>query len=138
METKSIKLRPAHRRASVFCRVILQSQILQSSWGRSFRKRFSVLQLLHDYLNGFVQLLVNALLLFDRVVINKDIRVYTVVLNNPLAGLGVVVGEEWYAYVGAVHVWKRSADTYNTSPSAGTDNGAKVVGLEAPWEQVSV
>ena len=106
----SLKKYPPARMLSngglIYIRDLLQPKILQGSRDWSFWKRFALFELLHDYLNGFVQLLVNALLLLDRVVVNKDVRVYAVVLNNPLAGFGVVVCEERYADVGAVHVWK--------------------------------
>ena len=87
----------------------LHSQILHRPRGRHTRQRLAVLQLLEGHFDSLLQLLVNAGLLLDGVVVDEDVRVNTVVLHNPLAGLGVVVGEEGHADVRTVHVGQGAA-----------------------------
>ena len=60
------------------------------------------------------------------------------IFHNPLPCLGVIVGEEGNADVGAVDVGERTADSDDAAPRAGADHGAKIVGLEAPGEEVAV
>lgn len=110
------------------------SKIFVSAGSRYARERLAVLQFFHDHFDGFVKLLVYTLLLEDRVVIDHYVGIDAVVLDNPLAGLGVEVGEERDTHVRAVHVGERATDAYDASPCAGSYHLSKTGCFEAPWE----
>lgn len=116
----------------------LHPQILHRPCRRHARQRLAVLQLFEGHFDSLLQLLVNAGLLLDGVVVDEDVRVNAVVLHNPLAGLGIVVGEEGHADVRTVHVGQGAADAHDAAPRAGTDDRAQLVGLEAPGEEVAI
>ena len=67
---------------------------------------------------AFFQLLVCTGLFPDGIVVDEDVRINAVVLHNPLAGLGIVVGEEWHADVCAVYIGQGTADAHDASPCA--------------------
>ena len=107
----------------------LPTQILEGTWGWSLRQWGAILELLHKNLDGLVELLIFAGLLTDWVIVEQDVRVNAMVLDEPLAGLGAVVGEEWYAHVGSVHERQRAADADDAAPGTGSNDGTEVVGL---------
>ena len=57
---------------------------------RNRSQRFTTLKILHNLFDRLVQLLVFAVPFFDRIIVNQDIRIYTVVFDDPLAGLRVI------------------------------------------------
>ena len=117
---------------------VRKTEILEGAGCWYTRERLAGLDLLKGNFYGLQKLLVNAGSLLHRIIVQEDVRIHAVVLHDPLASLGVVVGEERNAYVSAVKVRQRSADTDDSAPGPGSDDGSKVVGLEAPREQVSV
>ena len=60
------------------------------------------------------------------------------VLHYPSARLGVVVGEEGNAHVGAVHVRERAAYADDAAPAAGAYDRPQPGSLETPREEVAV
>ena len=115
-----------------------QSKILEGARSRGLRKRLAVLDLLKGNLNGLVKLLILTGIFLNRVIVQQDVRIDTVVLDDPLARRRVVVGEERHAHVGSVHVRQGAADAHDAAPGSRPDHGSEVVGLEAPREQVAV
>ena len=97
-----------------------------------------MLEFLHDLLDGPVELLVFAVPFLDRVVVYHDIRIYAMVLNNPIPALRIEAGEEGHADVGPINVGKRTADADNATPGAGTNQFAQLQGLETPREKVAI
>ena len=85
------------------------------------RQRFTVFQLFHDLLDGTIQLLILTVPLSDRVVVDQDVWIHTVVLHDPVAGLHVVAGEEGHTNIRTIHIGQRATDTNDTAPSACTD-----------------
>ena len=63
-----------------------QAQVLEGSGGRNAGQRLAVFQLLQSNLDGLLKLLVPACGLKDWIVIQEDVRIYAMVLYNPLAG----------------------------------------------------
>ena len=115
-----------------------QSEILEGARSRGLRERLAVLDLLESGLDGLVKLLILTGIFLDRVIVQQDVRIDTVVLDDPLARRRVVVREERHAHVGSVHVRQGAADAHDSTPSPRSDHRSKVVGLEAPREEVTV
>ena len=93
--------------------------------------------MVHHLLNGAVQLFVFAVPLLDRVVVYTDIRVYAVVLDDPIT-LHIVARKEGHTQVLSVDEWQRAADAYDATPRTRTDQLAQLQGAEAPREEVAV
>ena len=118
-----------------------QAKILEGTRLRLSRKilvGLLGLNLLKGHIDRLQKLLVNSGVLLDRIVIEQDVRIDTIILDNPLTCLGIIAGGARNPDVRAVHVRQGSADSDDSSPSPGTDHGAKVIGLEAPREEVTV
>ena len=60
------------------------------------------------------------------------------ILDYPLASLGIIISEERNSHVSAIHVRQRTTDPDNATPSPGANHSANLVRLEAPREQVTV
>ena len=94
------------------------------SRGRHAGQRLALLQLLHHLLDGTIQLLILAVPLADRVVVDQDVGINAMVLNNPVARLRIVAGEEGHTDVGPVHIGQRAADANDAAPGACADQFA--------------
>ena len=101
-------------------------------------QRLAVLQLLHHFLDGAVQLLVLTVPFLNRVVIYHDIGVYAMVLDNPITCLRVVAREERHTDIRPVQIGERSADADDSTPGTYTDQLTQAQGTEAPWEEVAI
>ena len=79
---------------------------------RNRSQRFTVLKIFHYFFDSLVQLLVFAIPFLNRIIVDQDIRVDTMVFDNPLARLRIIAGEERYTDICSVHVrqWAANAD----------------------------
>lgn len=91
---------------SLLCQLfdLRKSEILEGAWSRGLRERLAVLDLLESGLDGLVKLLILTGIFLDRVIVQQDVRIDTVVLDDSLSRRRVVVREERHAHVGSVHV----------------------------------
>ena len=83
--------------------LLVYAQVLEGAWCGRFRQWLAVLELFQNDLNGLVELLVDTLVFKQRVIVDDDVGIDTVILYNPVA-VSVIVGEEGHSDVGAIHV----------------------------------
>ena len=106
--------------------------------GRDCRLFLIVFQFIQHHFDGFVELVVNALVFAAGIVVHFYIRFHSVSFHDPFAFFGRIGGKFRLAKVGSIYKRQGTSDADYSAPTAHPDHFSQLVLLESIGEQVAV